>query len=156
VIDFSPLRRDAIEGLIRLEIAATPFPWTNRNLVDSFESSANAYLIEHQGESIGYCVVQRVMDEAELLNIVIFKPFQSQGLGAEVIQKLKQELAGSGIKSLFLEVRASNLIAKTLYEKTGFTIINTRRSYYRVTNQKAEDALVMRCNLKNKAPLPIG
>jgi ribosomal-protein-alanine N-acetyltransferase len=147
VIDFSPIKRDVIGALTSRERAATPYPWTARNLEDSFTASANAYLIEHQGESIGYCVVQVVLDEAELLNIVIFKPFQSQGLGAKAIQKLKLKLAGSGVKILFLEVRASNVIAKGLYEKMGFEVLNTRQSYFRVANQMAEDALVMRCML---------
>ena len=147
MIDFSPIKRDAIGTLTNRERAATPYPWTARSLEDSFNASANAYLIGHQGESIGYCVVQIVLDEAELLNIVIFKPFQSQGFGAKVIQKLKLKLASSGVKILFLEVRSSNVIAKALYEKMGFEVHNTRQSYFRVANQMAEDALAMRCTL---------
>jgi ribosomal-protein-alanine N-acetyltransferase len=147
VINFSSLKRDAVEALTDLESAATPNPWTAQNLLDSFEASANCYLIEYQLDSIGYCVVQSVLDEAELLNIVIFKPFQSQGFGAEAIQKLKLELVESGAKSLFLEVRASNVIARALYEKVRFEVVNIRRHYYRVANQAAEDAFVMRCTL---------
>lgn len=92
-------------------------------------------------------MVQRVLDEAELLNIVVFKSFQSQGFGSEIMRKLKLELAGSRIKKLFLEVRASNEIAMALYEKMGFEVMHTRRNYYRVEKQKAEDALIMRCSL---------
>ena len=147
VINLSPLQRDAVEALTCMEIAATPNPWTAQNLLDSFEASANCYLIEYQCDCIGYCVVQSVLDEAELLNIVIFKPFQSRGFGAKAIQKLKLELAESGAKYLFLEVRASNVIARALYEKASFEVVNTRRHYYRVANQAAEHALVMRCNL---------
>lgn len=147
MIDFSPVKRDVIGALTSRERAATPYPWTARNLEDSFNASANAYLIAHQSESIGYCVVQVVLDEAELLNIVIFKPFQSQGFGAKAIQNLKLKLASSGVKILFLEVRASNVIAKGLYEKMGFEVLNTRQSYFRVANQITEDALVMRCML---------
>lgn len=91
--------------------------------------------------------MQWVLDEAELLNIVIFKPFQSQGFGSEVMRKLKLDLVDSGIKKLFLEVRASNEIAKALYEKMGFEVVHTRRNYYRLAKQKAEDALIMRCSL---------
>jgi ribosomal-protein-alanine N-acetyltransferase len=147
VIHVSPLKRSAIDALIRLERDATPYPWTTQNLRDSFEASANCHLIERNGEPIGYYVVQRVLDEAELLNIVVFKPFQSRGLGFETIRKLKLELAGSGIKKLFLEVRASNAIATALYEKMGFEVVHTRRNYYRLAKHKTEDALIMRCFL---------
>jgi len=147
VIHFSPLKRSAIDTLIRLERDTTPYSWTAQNLKNSFEASADCYLVQSEGESIGYYVVQRVLDEAELLNIVVFKPFQSQGFGSETMRKLKLELAGSRIKKLFLEVRASNEIAMALYEKMGFEVMHARRNYYRVEKQKAEDALIMRCYL---------
>lgn len=147
VIHFLTLKRDAIETLVRLEASATAAPWTGQNLEDSFATSADCHIIECRGDNIGYCVVQRVLDEAELLNIVIFKQYQSQGYGREAINKLKQDLAQLGIKTLFLEVRASNITARALYVKSGFNVINTRRNYYRVTDQENEDALVMRCLL---------
>lgn len=148
MIHFLPIEHDAIEALILLEGGATPYPWTTQSLSESFEASADCYLIEHQGQSIGYCVMQSVLDEAELLNIVIFKPYQSQGYGAKAIQILKQKLIDSGIKSLFLEVRASNHIAQALYEKMGFEVVSIRQNYYRTENQATEDANVMRCSLK--------
>jgi len=147
LIRFSPLNCDAIEDLIHLESQATPYPWTVQNLADSDVSSADCYQVERQGENIGYCVIQRVLDEAELLNIVVFKPFQSRGYGAELVEKTKEKLLVSGVKKLFLEVRASNLVARALYQKTGFEVVNIRRNYYRAENQGAEDALVMQCLL---------
>ncbi len=147
MIQFSPFRRDEIEALILREVSATPYPWTTRNLNDSIDASANCRLIKHKGKTIGYCVVQSVLDEAELLNIVVFKTYQLRGFGIKVIQKLKAELVQSGVINIFLEVRASNLIAKALYEKTGFEVVDIRRKYYRAGNQVKEDALVMRCSL---------
>lgn len=148
MICFSPVNSDAIGALTDLERSATPHPWTAQNLLDSYKSSADCYRIERLGEIIGYCVVQPVLDEAELLNIVIFKSFQSQGYGSKVVRKLKQELAASGIKILYLEVRVSNLIAKNLYEKSGFEVVDIRKNYYRAGNQAIEDALVMCCSLQ--------
>ncbi len=147
LIKFSAVRRNEIDVLTRREASITPHPWTARNLNDSVDASADCHLIKREGRSIGYCVVQSVLDEAELLNVVIFKPYQSRGFGAKVIQKLKSELAESGIINMFLEVRASNLIAKALYEKTGFEVVSIRQNYYRAGNQVKEDALVMRCSL---------
>jgi len=148
LIDLCPLNRDAIDELTHLEAQATPYPWTAQSLADSYNASAECYWIRRQGESIGYCVVQSVLDEAELLNIVVFKPFQLRGFGAVVITKIKEKLAESGIKALFLEVRASNAVARSLYEKTGFEVINIRRNYYRTENREAEEALLMRCLLE--------
>ena len=51
---------------------------------------------------------------------------------------------------LFLEVRASNLAALTLYRRAGFEQVGVRRGYYRDA-QGSEDALVMACELSGKS-----
>ena len=147
MICFTPILHEDVDALIAQEALSTMYPWSMRNLSDSLDASADCYLIRSRDVGLGYCVVNSVLDEAELLNLVIFKPFQSRGYGAEVMQELKQKLADSGIKNWFLEVRASNTIAKSLYEKSGFIVLNTRRNYYRTSKQMKEDAFLMQCLL---------
>lgn len=152
MIQFLAMGRNEIDALTILEALATPKPWTANKLKDSFDGSANCRVIKNGQNTIGYCVVQNVLDEAELLNIVIFRALQAKGYGRKAILKLKRDLTESGVTMLYLEVRASNAIAKTLYEKTGFEVINIRKNYYPaddLNKQLAEDALVMRC------PLPV-
>ena len=46
-----------------------------------------------------------------------------------------------GARSALLEVRASNLAARRLYEKHGFVVEGVRRRYY---SHPPEDAVLMR------------
>ena len=149
MIHFAAFDAQAMNELIGLEIEATPNPWTISMLKGSLAAKADCRKICEGVETIGYYVVQRILDEAEILNIVIFKSFQARGYGYSAIRKLQAELARAGIEKIFLEVRESNLAARALYAKTGFEPIGIRPGYYRAANQSdsAEDARLMACEL---------
>ena len=150
VIRFVPLEVLSIPELIALEIASTPFPWTISMLEGSLTAKPDCQKICLDDETIGYLVVQRIFDEADILNLVIFKSFQARGHGYAVICKLQEDLAKLGVKKLFLEVRRSNHAAHALYAKTGFAQLGTREAYYRARSpaERAEDALILSCDLK--------
>ncbi|MBQ7088187.1 MAG: GNAT family N-acetyltransferase, partial [Clostridia bacterium] len=61
------------------------------------------------------------------------------GIGSALLAAMIEAFRQEGGQSLFLEVRASNLPARSLYEKFGFTQIGIRRNYYQ---QPQEDGLV--------------
>lgn len=144
-IEFAALVSADIEALVAREVVASPHPWTVKMLSDSLTAGADCQRILWQEQRIGYCIVQRVLDEAELLNIVIFKPFQRRGLGGQVMRSLQASLAEEGVKSIYLEVRRSNRVARRLYERSGFIQEGIRKAYYRSRglDQAAEDALLM-------------
>lgn len=146
---FVPVSAGRVEVLIKLEQAASQYPWTDSMLDGSLQGKAECCEIQLNGALIGYWLVQRVLGEAELLNFVIFKPYQAQSFGSKALAKLKLDLQKQTIENLFLEVRESNLAARKLYEKTGFDVINRRPDYYHTDAEDGgkENALLMRCVL---------
>ena len=117
-------------------------------LANSLSAGADCQQMKLEHEPVGYWVAQRILDEAELMNLVVFSPYQSRGLGRKTLTKIQNKLADKGVKTIFLEVRVRNVAAIGLYEALGFTKINTRKGYYAARadapGQKAEDALIMR------------
>ena len=57
-----------------------------------------------------------------------------------LIEKVIDELESDGARTIFLEVRASNVEARTLYAGLAFVEVGLRHKYYR---RPAEDAVVM-------------
>ncbi|MEE9447859.1 MAG: ribosomal protein S18-alanine N-acetyltransferase [Arenicellales bacterium] len=149
MILLSPMSQGDIPKLTRLEAQTTPFSWTEKMLSDSWENAAaDCFVIEHKQNTVGYLVVQSVLDESELLNIVVFKSFQSRGYAQAALKRLCQSLQDTGSVKLFLEVRASNVSALNLYRKFTFKQQSVRKDYYRAKNDtEAEDALLMYLNL---------
>ena len=147
MINLSPIRSEQIEDLIRREALTTPHPWSEAALRGSLQGGANCLLIQQDELNVGYLVVQSVEDEAELLNLVIFHPYGSQGHGRAAMLALQRRLRDAGIHTLHLEVRAANTIARTLYEKTGFTQLGVRAAYYpgSTPDEGRDDAILMCC-----------
>jgi ribosomal-protein-alanine N-acetyltransferase len=82
-------------------------------------------------------------DEAEIIDFRVDTSLRQQGVGRFLLRETLKTLNVSGVKSVFLEVRGSNVAAITLYEHAGFATIGRREDYY-PTSQGREDALVMR------------
>ncbi len=83
-----------------------------------------------------------VLDEAELLLVATHPDYRQQGYAYSLLQA---SIASLPVKTIFLEVRASNFAAQKLYHRLGFTKINERKSYYHTPE---ENALIYKLNLK--------
>lgn len=138
-----------LESMFTIEQCVHIEPWSKKILNDSFSERYINFGIFDENELIGYAIFDYVLDEATLQNIAIAKNKQSKGLGKELLQYalnyLNQE---KHIKTVFLEVRISNIPAISLYKKLGFNQDYVRKNYYKTLDGNFEHAL---CFSKNFA-----
>ena len=87
------------------------------------------------------------MDEVHLLNITVAPSQQRQGWARFLLDALALWSRGQGAQWLWLEVRASNVPARSLYTRYGFAQVGLRRGYYPAGGVQREDAVVMSLNL---------
>lgn len=117
-------------------------PWTAGNFSDSLDAAYECWVLEREGEMLGYAVMMVAAGEAHLLNLSIAAECQGQGLGADFVRFLVRVARREGGEKIYLEVRPSNAAARALYGKTGFAQIGVRRGYYPADSGR-EDAIVM-------------
>ncbi|MFR2535338.1 MAG: ribosomal protein S18-alanine N-acetyltransferase [Clostridia bacterium] len=90
------------------------------------------YLVLYYQDSIlGFAGFKKILEEADLMNIVIAKAYRGQGFSSLLLKELLQtayQLANC--RSMTLEVSATNAIAIHLYKSFGFTQIGLRKKYY--------------------------
>ena len=117
-------------------------------------TSNNKYLcriLAFDEQIVGYFIICPVADEMHILNIVTSLHFQGQGVGHLLMEEIIR-LAQEGQRpKIFLEVRASNLVAQNLYIKWQFEQISIRKRYYTLPNSESnekEDALIFMRYLK--------
>src|SRR3712207_4603992 len=79
-------------------------------------------------------------DEAHITTIAVDPDYQGYGIGELLLLGLIDRAQQIGARWLTLEVRISNKVAQSLYEKYTFKEMGIRRRYYSDNN---EDALVM-------------
>jgi len=135
-----------LECIHAIERVSFADPWSLDGFRDLLEHARArvAVAVDADGEVLGYSVVWSVADESEIANLAVAPAARRRGIGTLLLTSVLDEAAANGIKSVFLEVRESNVAAQQLYLRRGFTVAGRRRQYYR---RPVEDALIMRLGL---------
>jgi ribosomal-protein-alanine N-acetyltransferase len=101
-----------------------------------------AWVAEADGESaaiLAFLVSHNIDKEWELENIVVTENARRRGVGTLLLSQFIAHARIDGGSAIFLEVRESNLSARTLYAKLGFEEKGLRKSYY---SSPTEDAVL--------------
>ncbi len=93
---------------------------------------------------LGFVILHRAIDEAELRNLAVDPDHQHQDVGRQLLLEARRRLLEAGVKRVFLEVRPSNKPALGLYFAAGFGLHSRRKDYYR---DPPEDAYVLALDL---------
>lgn len=140
---YRPMAATDIAVIHAIELEAYPFPWTRGNFQDCLESGYSCWVMEVQGEVVGYSIMMAAVGEGHILNCCVRPAWQGRGLGRHLVRRLMETAPEYGVETLYLEVRPSNVGALNLYESLGFETVGLRRHYY-PAHEGREDALVMR------------
>ena len=141
-----------LDAVLRTETAAYAFPWSRGNFIDSLASGYLAeLLLEPDGALIGYFVAMSGVDELHLLNLSVAPAQQGRGHGNALLDVVLARCREHHLATLWLEVRASNQRARTLYARRGFAEVGVRRGYYPAARAQREDAIVMSLELGSGA-----
>ena len=137
---------DDIPRLVEIDRKSFTVPWPEEAFYNDITNNRFAiYLLMEFGKDIaGYCGMWLVLDEAHVTNVAILPEYRGRKLGGALMEKMMLLAKDSGAKTMTLEVRVGNEVAKSLYKKMGFQEGGIRKNYY-TDNQ--EDALAMWVNL---------
>ena len=135
-----------IPGALEIEKTLQGRQWTGRAFEESLQQEYTFFYVaaEPDGSIAGYCCVERLYGEAEIVNVAVDPKLRRRGIGDELLGRVLKEEAAAGTVRVVLEVRRSNQAAICLYEKAGFTEIGIRKNFYEFPT---EDALVMQLEM---------
>lgn len=136
-----------ILNVVAIEQQANQFPWSKTNFEDCLKAHNDAWVfVNDLDEIVGYTIVQRVVDEAHLLNICVKQNEQGQGLGRKILNHVIEFATSISSVLIVLEVRSSNQRAQQLYLQAGFNEMSVRKNYY-PAKEGREDAILMGLDL---------
>jgi ribosomal-protein-alanine N-acetyltransferase len=141
-----PMLVEDLPSVMDLERRAYPFPWTAGNFQDCLRSGYYCPIYHLDERIIGYGVLATGGGEAQILSLCIDPDLQGRGLGRSLLLQLLDKARSDCVESVFLEVRASNEVARSLYESSGFNELGMRRGYYPAENGR-EDAIILATTL---------
>lgn len=104
---------------------------------------------ERSSQSLaGYIVARLGADELHINNVAVRENYRQRGIGRALLDRILAAGRRSRCQSAYLELRAGNSAALSLYEKCGFRVTARRVRYY---SDPVEDALVMMIQFERNA-----
>lgn len=127
--------------LLSIERSSFPSPWDINSFLKEIDRDISHFWVLTMDDVLaGYICFWIFANEVHLLNIAVHKASQRKGVGRRLLAKMVEVGNGEGAETAWLEVRPSNLAARSLYRKAGFREVGRRPRYYRDTD---EDAIIM-------------
>jgi ribosomal-protein-alanine N-acetyltransferase len=145
-------RSGDIDAILEIERASFPDPpWSRNSFVVLLDNPRVSFTVASTGTQqsrgapgdmvLGYVVTWTAADEAEIANLAVKPDHRRMGIGRLLLEASISAAHAAGARCLYLDVRESNVAARTLYETRGFVAVGRRVKYYR---NPTEDALVLR------------
>ena len=157
-----PLNWGDLDGIMEIELAAYPVPWTRGIFSDCIRVGYDCWGLQLGPRLVGYSIQTDAAGECHLLNLCVEPRWHRRGFGTMLLENAIRIARRHEGVSMLLEVRPSNLSGIALYRNRGFVVIGRRPGYYssklqndpgpgapsiRQAGDSREDALVMRLEL---------
>ena len=148
----APLCTAHLDEVMAIERCAYDVPWTPGNFVDALAAGYLAErLLDARGALLGYFIAMGGVDEMHLLNLTVAPERQGRGHARAMLDALVAHCRAAHTAQLWLEVRAGNARARSLYARYGLVEVGCRRGYYPARGAALpfgrEDAIVMSLDL---------
>jgi tRNA threonylcarbamoyl adenosine modification protein TsaD/ribosomal-protein-alanine acetyltransferase len=136
------MRDEDIDGVVAIERASFPRPWTRGMFVDELllGSARHWVVADSPWGLLGYAGLMEADGEGHVLNLAVRDDARDAGVGAALLADLMCDAGRRGLDRMTLEVRPSNEAALVVYRRAGFAEEGRRPGYY---GETGEDALIM-------------
>lgn len=141
-LSFRRLLLEDLDAVLELERLTFSSPWRKEQYTALMRAGICLVFGALRGESLlayASASVSAAAGEMELYNIAVSALERRRGLGRRLLLLLLDMAGRLALNRAVLEVRAGNVAARHLYEKTGFTVCGLRRLYY---SEPVEDAVL--------------
>ena len=138
-----PMLSSDLPTVLRIAEASLPNPWSEAIWRDELSSPFGLYLVlEEEGEVAGFIGVKHVADETHVMTVAVVPGRRGRGHARVLVGAALDAPASRKSRRVHLEVRPSNMAARTLYASLGFAETGLRPKYY-----GDEDAVLMTLEL---------
>ena len=138
---------DAIWGIESSVFGAEA--WSREMMREELTAPHRSYLALVDGSDavLGYAGLLAVGTEGDVQTIAVSPGARGEGHGRRLMNALLDEAERAGVREVFLEVRADNPVAQTLYRSLGFEALGVRPRYYQ---PDGVDAVIMRLEIRKR------
>lgn len=123
--------------------------WSREMMREELGADHRVYLalVDERDRVRGYGGLLTVGEEGDIQTIALDPEARGAGHGRAIMRALLAAAGDRGAHEIFLEVRADNPVAQSLYASLGFEQIGVRPRYYQ---PDGVDAIVMRLRMAER------
>lgn len=135
------LRAEDAAAVAEMESQVFSDAWSEKSVLETIKlPNTICIAAEKAGRLVGYMLVYEAAGEAEIARIAVDRDMRRQGVGSHLLQQLERICEERKISKLLLDVRESNMPARSFYAEIGFREDGIRQKYYTAPE---EDAVLM-------------
>ena len=152
-IEIRTMKGGDIDRIGFIERASHPVPWRETMFLSELNSKSysNIWVAvdPSNGDVVGYICFWYLLGEIHILNLAVHPDFRRNGIGRRLVLRVLAFGLFHGGTRADLEVRASNVSARNLYDGVGFEVVGHRPNYY--IRPKEDGLFMVRQGLSNRA-----
>ena len=131
---------DDATAIALIEKLAFSQPWSEASILSEIQKENAVFLVcEKDGDLAGYVSMETVCGECYIGNLAVGRLYRRRGVATLLLSELTYFAKEMKCSFITLEVRKSNVAARALYEKAGYTVQGVRRGFY---TSPDEDAVI--------------
>lgn len=137
-----PMKRRHLRAVTAIERAANPHPWSHSLFAGELRmpTSRHWLVARDSRQVVGFAGLMWTLDEGHITNFAVHGEHRRCHIATRMLIAQCRDAIDLEVTDLSLEVRMSNMAARALYGRFGFSPGGVRRGYY---NDNGEDALIM-------------
>ena len=140
MITIEKMSREHLSEVASIEEMSFSLPWSLESLELMLTEQASALVALEDGRVLGYVGMMCVLDEGQIINVAVHPDARRRGVGRRLMEAAEAYAKERGIVFLSLEVRESNIAARSLYSSLGWEEQGIRKGFY---SHPVENACVM-------------
>lgn len=122
--------------------------WTEAQIAALLATSGSWLDLGQDGDMLcAFAMSRQIFEDVELLLCAVAPELRLAGEGRRMMEAVLRSARARGGRRLFLEVRASNAAALSLYRAAGFRPEGRRPGYYRTLAGESIDAITLSLSL---------
>ena len=140
MVTIERMLREHLPEVATIEGMSFSMPWSAESLELMLTDRASALVALEDGRVLGYVGMMCVLDEGQIINVAVHPDARRRGVGRSLMQAAEAYAKERGIVFLSLEVRESNIAARSMYSSLGWEEQGIRKGFY---SHPVENACVM-------------
>jgi dihydroorotate dehydrogenase electron transfer subunit len=136
-----------VREIVAIECMSFPSPWDEETFIITLEDTrCNSFVAIEDGLVVGYCLALNLANMVHILNLAVHPEYRRRGIARQLVKEILMDAAIKDKVYAVLEVRKTNVPARSLYSSMGFSHMSTWSRYY---NDNNEDAAIMVKDLRS-------